>query len=62
MNQHVIVDDNRIDELEAWVRRHYRDELGIDDFMDPELEVETTTALDELTQMLDLGSIYPFQR
>jgi succinylarginine dihydrolase len=62
MNQNVIVDDKRIDELEAWVRRHYRDELEIDDFLDPELEVETTTALDELTRMLDLGSIYPFQR
>lgn len=62
MNQKIIIDDERIDELEALVRRHYRDELTIEDFLDPELEVETTTALDQLTQILDLGSIYPFQR
>lgn len=62
MNQRVIVDDNRLDELEAWVQRHYRDELSIEDFLDPGLEAETTTALDQLTQILDLGSIYPFQR
>lgn len=58
----VLVDDQRIDELDAWVQRHYRDELSADDLADPHLEAEQRQALDELTQLLALGSIYPFQR
>ena len=57
----VLVDDQRLDELEAWVERHYRDELHVDDLADPEVEDENRRALDELTQLLTLGSIYPFQ-
>lgn len=49
-------------ELEAWVARHYRDRLVGDDLRDPLLARETLTALDELTQMLQLGAVYDFQR
>lgn len=58
----VLVDDERLDALDAWVDRHYRDELGPEDLADPALAEENRVALDELTQLLNLGSVYPFQR
>jgi succinylarginine dihydrolase len=48
--------------LEAWVRQHYRDRLVFADLADPKLLDESRTALDRLTQLLGLGSIYDFQR
>ena len=48
--------------LEAWVRAHYRDRLVFADLADPALLDESRTALDRLTQLLGLGSIYDFQR
>ncbi|KAA0232598.1 MAG: N-succinylarginine dihydrolase [Acidimicrobiales bacterium] len=48
--------------LEEWVDRHYRDELSLDDLADPQLLVEGRTALDELSGLLGLGSIYSFQQ
>ncbi len=48
--------------LVDWVNRHYRDRLAEDDLRDPKLLTECRTALDELTQIMQLGSIYPFQR
>lgn len=57
-----LVDDERLEQLESWVERHYRDELTFDDLADPALGEESNRALDELTQLLGLGSIYPFQR
>jgi succinylarginine dihydrolase len=48
--------------LEAWVRRHYREELAPADLADPALLRESRDALDELTQLLGLGAIYEFQR
>lgn len=47
--------------LTAWVDRHYRDRMSEDDLADPQLLVECRAALDELTQILKLGSVYPFQ-
>jgi succinylarginine dihydrolase len=49
-------------ELKAWVERHYRESLSLSDFRDPKLTTEIRTALDELTQLLRLGSIYSFQQ
>jgi succinylarginine dihydrolase len=49
--------------LEAWVRKHYREELAPADLGDPLLVDETQAALDELTRVLPLGGdFYPFQR
>ncbi len=48
--------------LEAWVEKHYRDRLVADDLRDVKLARECMTALDELTQLLSLGSVYDFQR
>ncbi|MDR6677719.1 N-succinylarginine dihydrolase [Pseudomonas oryzihabitans] len=48
-------------QLLDWVDRHYRDRLDPADLADPQLLGEVRTALDELTQLLGLGSVYPFQ-
>jgi succinylarginine dihydrolase len=47
--------------LVAWIERHYRDRLRPSDLADSAFLLETQTALDELTKILSLGSIYPFQ-
>jgi succinylarginine dihydrolase len=44
-----------------WVEKRYRDRINSSDLLDPRLINETLTSLDELTQILNLGSIYPFQ-
>jgi len=56
------LDEARIASLEAWVSRHYRDTLTNDELRDPALLLENRAALDALTQLLELGSIYDFQR
>lgn len=62
MHQPVIATDAKLDQLEVWVKRHYRDRLTVADLVDPLLIDSCCQALDELTQLLSLGSIYPFQR
>ncbi|MBF8802928.1 N-succinylarginine dihydrolase [Pseudomonas asiatica] len=62
VNQGVIMTALLYDTLVQWVDKHYRDRLGEADLADPQLLVECRTALDELTQILKLGSVYPFQR
>ncbi|MDB5172217.1 MAG: N-succinylarginine dihydrolase, partial [Phycisphaerales bacterium] len=47
--------------LVAWVTRHYREHLHADDLADPRLIDEGRAALDELTRLLGIGSVYPFQ-
>ncbi len=58
----VFLDDGLDRELIAWVDKHYRDRLALDDLADPALYAECLTALDELTALLELGSVYDFQR
>lgn len=53
--------DTLYPKLCRWVEKHYRDRLVLDDFADPKFLKEVRTALDELTKLLRLGSIYPFQ-
>ncbi len=49
--------------LSDWGRRRYRDELRPFDLADPALLDESRAALDELTDILNLGGgFYPFQR
>jgi succinylarginine dihydrolase len=51
------------DRLTGWAERRYRDRLAPSDLADPLLLDESRAALDELTQILDLGpGFYPFQR
>ena len=58
----VVMDHAKIDALEAWVKTHYRDRLAIEDLGDTAFLNETRTALDALTQLLDLPALYDFQR
>lgn len=61
MHQGILINDALLDKLDAWVIQHYRTELHANDLDDPALMNECFTALDELTSILHLGSIYPFQ-
>jgi succinylarginine dihydrolase len=58
----VFLTDELYQTLVEWVERHYRERLYPSDLVDPHLLIETRTALDELTQILKIGQIYPFQR
>jgi len=58
----VFLDATLADALEAWIRRHYRDRLAPADLADPALLDESRRALDELSALLNLPGIYPFQR
>ena len=60
-NQSVLMNDNLYTSLTHWVESHYRDRLSEQDLADPQLLIENRNALDTLTKILDLGSIYPFQ-
>jgi len=58
----VFLDDDLYEELKSWIHLHYRDRLTPDELADPKLLDEGRQALDELTQILKLGSLYRFQR
>ena len=62
VNPSVWLDDALYARLCSWARRHYRDRLVLADLADPKLLDESRTALDELTGILGLGSLYEFQR
>lgn len=62
VNPGVIMTAPLYDTLLQWVDRHYRDRMSDADLADPQLLDECRAALDELTQILKLGSVYPFQR
>jgi len=62
LNQHAVMNDSLYSQLTSWVNKHYRDQLGAIDLADPLLLDESRNALDELTQIMHLGSVYPFQR
>ena len=61
INQGVVLTDALYERLTAWVNAHYRDKLSQQDLADPMLLDEVRKALDELTGILGLGSIYDFQ-
>ena len=62
LDNECVLDEARLDTLEAWAGKHYREELKPDDLCDPLLLEESRTALDALTDIVGLGSIYDFQR
>ncbi len=57
----VILDEALYEKLKTWVEDHYRDEIAPDELRDPDLPTESFAALDQLTQILDIGSVYDFQ-
>jgi succinylarginine dihydrolase len=56
-----LLDEPKIDRLEAWVRDNYRDRLSESDLLDPQLLEETRKALNDLTQMIGAPALYTFQ-
>jgi succinylarginine dihydrolase len=58
----VFLSDKLYDKLKAWIQKHYRDRLTPTDLADPSLWEEIKFALDDLTNILNLGPIYSFQR
>ena len=61
-NQNFLLDDEKFDALEAWVKTHYRDRLTPDDLKDPNFMDEALAAIDALTGILKMGAFYDFQR
>jgi succinylarginine dihydrolase len=57
----VVMDEAKIEALEAWVNKHYRDRLDPEDLGDPALALEAQTALDEFTHIVGLTRLYEFQ-
>ncbi|MFU0871226.1 N-succinylarginine dihydrolase [Kluyvera sichuanensis] len=62
VNPAVMMNDTLFATLNDWVDCYYRDRLTQADLADPQLLQEGREALDRLTQILRLGSLYPFQR
>jgi succinylarginine dihydrolase len=62
VNPRAILDDALHARLSDWVSRRYRDKLAPADLADPALLTECREALDELSAILGLGAVYPFQR
>jgi succinylarginine dihydrolase len=61
VNPSVLLDEKLFQSLRQWVQKHYREHLVPADLADPRLLVECRSALDELSGMLGLRAIYPFQ-
>lgn len=57
----IIMTIEKLDQLEKWVNKHYRDRLLASDLADPNFVLETHVALDALTKILEMGSFYHFQ-
>jgi succinylarginine dihydrolase len=62
MSANVMLTNELYERLRVWIEKHYRDTLKPEDLRDPKLLAEGRGALDELSQILKLGSIYDFQR
>jgi len=58
----VLLTEKLYTRLVDWVHRHYRGKLAIGDLSDPKLYEESKQALDELTYILGIGSVYSFQK
>lgn len=62
MNGRMFVDPEMLGKLRQWVDRNYREDLTPADLADPQLLTESRTALDELSQIIEIASLYEFQR
>jgi succinylarginine dihydrolase len=61
VNPAVLMSDALYAKLTAWVEDNYRDRVSESDLADPQLLDESRAALGQLTKILALGSVYPFQ-
>lgn len=61
-HQGIFLNEELYKKLKLWIEKYYRDRLKPSDLIDPLLLKETTQALDELTKILKLDNLYPFQK
>jgi succinylarginine dihydrolase len=61
VNPKVLMTDELYTQLVGWVVKYYRDQIHPNDLADPSLLKESRDALNELTGILGLGSVYTFQ-
>lgn len=61
VNRGALLDQALFEKLQSWINRYYRDRLSVGDLADPALAEESREALDAVTDLMNLGSIYPFQ-
>ena len=61
MHQGIVLTDARHALLVAWVKRHYRDRLALDDFRDPALLEELQTAYAALEPIIEMHGLYTAQ-
>jgi succinylarginine dihydrolase len=57
-----LLTERRFAQLEQWIKKNYRDRLVPSDLADSHFVDENRQALEELTQLLKLGSFYDFQK
>ena len=62
INEKFLLTPKKLMDLRALVTKHYRDKLNPEDLLDNNLIQESYRFLDELTQLLDLGNVYDFQK
>ena len=62
INEKFLLTPKKLIDLRALVTKHYRDKLNPADLEDNNLIQESYRFLDELTQLLDLGNVYDFQK
>ena len=62
INEKFLLTPKKLMDLRALVTKHYRDKLNPADLVDNNLVQESYRFLDELTQLLDLGNVYDFQK
>ncbi|MDC1043021.1 N-succinylarginine dihydrolase [Gammaproteobacteria bacterium] len=62
INKKFLLSPEKLINLRALVSEHYRDRINPDDLLDIKFMEESYLFLDELTQLLGIGSIYSFQK
>lgn len=62
VNSAFMLTEDKIQLLETWIKHYYRDKLSPDDLADPGFYCEALEALEALTELLNLGNFYPFQK
>ena len=62
INEKFLLTPKKLMDLRALVTKYYRDKLNPADLLDNNLVQESYRFLDELTQLLDLGNVYDFQK
>lgn len=61
IHQPIFLNDSLYSQLNAWIHQYYRDKLHPEDLYDPTLWQENMAALDALSSILKLKSLYSFQ-